>query len=116
MFGHDEPRSLQLLCPPGRTVKLIPAILSPLKNELKHLPPFFGMRTTRVLPPCLEAGLTDFENRTHHLNRKFVRMTHHEREPFRSLEEKMVMMVFFKMSRSISASRSFSFKSANSDS
>jgi hypothetical protein len=71
------------------------AILAPLKQELKNLPPFFGMRMTRVLPPCVETGHTEFENHAHHLNLKLVRMTHSEIETFRSLKEKMKMASFF---------------------
>ena len=73
-FEHCEPCSLQLFRPPRGTVKLLHAILA----------------------PCVKTRLADFENLAHHLNLKFVRVTHHERGPFRSLEEKMVMAFFRK--------------------
>ena len=69
-------------------------IVTEVKQELKNLPPFFGMRMTRVLPPCVETGHTEFENHAHHLNLKLVRMTHSEIETFRSLKEKMKMASF----------------------
>ena len=84
-----------------------------LVKKLQDISPFFSMGTEGSLAPCVKTGLADFENLAHHLNRKFVRVSHHEREPFRSLEEKMVM-AFFRMSRSILTSRSSFFSLANS--